>query len=489
MVYLTIKGKNIVKYNEILKEEDGCVYFEPRVKRYRGETITSSGFVEFTDEDMEKIERAYATMRDNSYYIKIEEFEIFRWDKRDRLTLELMEQLNVRQYMIRYTYGSRYIGTYNIKSIVKFEFKPIVFKGEEIGQMCGMQQLCNPEKISLVKTRLDGKTSFFTQISFENYKIYKLKDCFIEDGKFLSDNGVYDAEYAYLYIDNPRTYYTRTDLDIDIKAWDLCSASGIVIPDKIIKTIEHLDDRIYELLSITENIKKYNYVTMHGNKDIEYIPDNRLDRFNGDYYNEELRKKYAQRTSVMKYLRAITKLPDATITKISERMDYDIDDFGTISIISGKDITKAYLNGDTSGTIGKSCMRGEQNSHRFKIYEENAQMVAIIKDNTTYARALLWDIVDIETGEKKKFMDRIYSSDTRDVGKMCAYAKSQGWLHLEKQAYGQTVCVCPDGKVISLEKFYVQIKDMDYGTTPWVDTWYKKLGNRLYNEIKIKNLR
>ena len=143
MIYLTIKGKNIVKYSEILKEEDGCVYFEPRVKRYRGETITSGGFVEFTDEDVEKIARAYAAMRDNSYYIRIEEFEIFRWDKRDRLTLELMEQLNIE---LRHTYGSRYIGTYNIKSIVKFEFKPIVFKGEEIGQMCGMRQLCNLEK-------------------------------------------------------------------------------------------------------------------------------------------------------------------------------------------------------------------------------------------------------------------------------------------------------------------------------------------------------
>lgn len=98
-------------------------------------------------------------------------------------------------------------------------------------------------------------------------------------------------------------------------------------------------------------------------------------------------------------------------------------DLGTFEIVSGEDIqywydARKYADDEDTGTLGSSCMR--HNTEYMELYAINPEvckMVILVKDDSLYGRALLWE---------DKWMDRIYGSDST-ITAFKNYAKKNGY--------------------------------------------------------------
>lgn len=98
------------------------------------------------------------------------------------------------------------------------------------------------------------------------------------------------------------------------------------------------------------------------------------------------------------------------------------------SIVSGEDITKwycytNYFNED--GSLGNSCMRYDECSEYFEIYENHAKMLITTKDNLLTGRAIIWEI------NGKTYLDRIYTVWEYLENQFIEYARQHGWCYRE----------------------------------------------------------
>lgn len=102
--------------------------------------------------------------------------------------------------------------------------------------------------------------------------------------------------------------------------------------------------------------------------------------------------------------------------------------YSKISLVSGEDIRKFYLEENyhfVKGSLGRSCMRGEEQQDFLDIYVDNSeicQMLVMKEGEKIIMRALLWTL---ESG--KKYLDRIYATNESDAIIFMNYAKEQGW--------------------------------------------------------------
>ena len=180
---------------------------------------------------------------------------------------------------------------------------------------------------------------------------------------------------------------------------------------------------------------EYNYmdITPDG-KFIEYISNDRLARFeNGDFWDTELRQKFATKKKIRGVLKALFGCSD-------DEMDSVITIFGKsdleVEILEGKDILKAFDEDENSknGTISQSCMIGKPEEY-FEIYEENAKC-AIVRDDdgVIVLRALIWELKSKSKKRKIRLLDRIYSSDDSLVPLLQNWAIKNGMHTLPKQS-------------------------------------------------------
>lgn len=168
---------------------------------------------------------------------------------------------------------------------------------------------------------------------------------------------------------------------------------------------------------------------------------------------------------------------------------FSLQDFYDFEIVTGYDITKYYSQAyyaDGGGSLNNSCMRYfKDTSNVFNLYEDNAKML-IMKDKKSdmiYGRALIWTITNKNSGEKIKFMDRIYVQKEIYELLFTEYAKSNGLGYLDRQQRGMS-CFVYNNKVIKLVDYHVELSKnlSEYSLFPYCDTWYsvpKLFGNIL----------
>lgn len=158
---------------------------------------------------------------------------------------------------------------------------------------------------------------------------------------------------------------------------------------------------------------------------------------------------------------------------------FSLQDFYDFKIVTGDDITKYYSQEyyvDGGGSLNNSCMRYfKDTSNVFNLYKDNAKML-IMKDKKSdiiYGRALIWTITNKNSGEKIKFMDRIYVQKEIYELLFIEYAKSNGFGYLDKQQRGMS-CFVYNNKVIKLVDYHVELSKniSEYSLFPYCDTWY-----------------
>lgn len=141
---------------------------------------------------------------------------------------------------------------------------------------------------------------------------------------------------------------------------------------------------------------------------------------------------------------------------------------GNFKIVKGSDITK-YYHEDTyykiSGTLGNSCMRYDECSNYFEIYEDHAKMLVCFKNELVMGRALVWEVNGIT------YMDRVYTCEDYIEEQFFAYAKENGWyvrdcnglLHSGETQYWRSPEGLEFGKnlCIKLSKHYTNLPYVD----------------------------
>lgn len=496
MKYIIFKSGKFEMYDNITKSDGVYDYFAPRLKRDRTIPIWQGGYLKVEDRKFEKFVENIKKLRDKKVRLDMVVGNGISW-KSEKFGDLLIEKAGVTNDVIdngvwtnNYDYRAQ---PQTIEGVANAEIKDIEMHGINVGFNVFGRTYTNTSMIqSEYSKRIKDKPECKSLKMLKVYKPYSelfVGDFIISKGKFidkfdnlfcLEDHNItgYYSNYtsARLY-ENTEAIYSNMFYE----------DSTFVIPLKIIKEIISVSGGT-RLVGLTNKYKEFNHMRMVDNKTIEYIPESRLSRFNGNFNDPDLRAKFCQKTSVMKMIKACFMLKDSQIETISANLDIDDNDFSDIQIISGEKITWAYSHGADTGTIGSSCMRHESCSGRFKLYEKNAKMVSIIKGNVVMARALLWEIINKKSGEKINMMDRIYVSNDRLIGKLKNYAKQNGWAYLERQCAGNEFAIFGD-KSIRLTDYYIQLDGEDYSPYPYVDTWYIKCGNRAYVKSPIVSMR
>ena len=148
-------------------------------------------------------------------------------------------------------------------------------------------------------------------------------------------------------------------------------------------------------------------------------------------------------------------------------------------IIKGSDIKKYYhtdsYNRDGYGSLANSCMKHDHCKNFFSIYTENpetCQMLIMLDNNATLiGRALLWNAINVETGDEVKVMDRIYCmDDNKNIHYFKEWADENGYVYRKNQKWADCLRFQSHDKDLIL-KLSVQINKKAYGSFPYVDTF------------------
>ena len=149
-------------------------------------------------------------------------------------------------------------------------------------------------------------------------------------------------------------------------------------------------------------------------------------------------------------------------------------------IVEGEQITYWY-NSDhyyqCNGTLGNSCMKYDECTSYFKIYEDNAKMLIATKNGMLTGRAIVWEVDGVT------LMDRVYTCFDYLENCFFEYAKEHKWwirannslLNNGENQYWYT----PDDDYSQTtdREFRIKLKDR-YSCFPYVDSF------RYYNEAK-----
>lgn len=219
---------------------------------------------------------------------------------------------------------------------------------------------------------------------------------------------------------------------------------------------------------------------------IQSIQKDRLERFNNDFWNKELREKYAVETKINKWMMANTTIAEQDLCSIMKFVDgIEL----PVEILSGTKLYDGYVKSKCvmKSTISSSCMMGKNKSF-FKIYKDNAEMVVLRdEEGLISCRAILWTAKS-PTGKKVKVLDRVYYTEDQQLDLMNNWADKHNIYHLEHNSYNNENIVLKDKKV-NLAGYYVELKEDKYTKYPYLDTFYKMIGKRLYRFFSTRELK
>lgn len=454
MVYITIVGKEMRKYNEIVSEDDTYIQITKRIRRTKEVCLENNGVVVMSDEEFDDIISKLKKLQRLGFIVRP---HLDTYNASSRIKLQrLLSDCGVPEDLFEYGRNKTTIcAITDIRDIatawdgddsrpyIKFNNRSTIYAiPSKARELWGSIDPINLSSCDLIAPNEDLYlcNNYFLYDSYGNITTY--------DREIRLVIGHYEGEVRFTKI------------------------GSFSIPDKILNAIKSVIGA--NSLVISDDYKEFNYIKMDGLKNISYIPKDKLERALSDSNMDRFRCT----TSALKFIKKVFCLPDSKLNRISDILDFDDDNFDNIEIVSGSDIAYCYLNGAQDGTIGRSCMRSVS-SKKFDIYKDNAKLVVIRKNGITKARALLWEATDSD-GNVVNIMDRIYTADHRDVGKFCNYAKKNGWIRLNNQSAGERFGVDKDGKTVDLRKYVVHIKDIEYDSYPWVDTFCCRKGNILF---------
>lgn len=158
------------------------------------------------------------------------------------------------------------------------------------------------------------------------------------------------------------------------------------------------------------------------------------------------------------------------VTEFKTAMRIKRDSFKNFSEVKGDEIIHWYnrKNNTDGGSLGSSCMKYNRCKYYFEIYTENPDQVSLIimksdDPEKISGRALLW--TDIEG---RKFMDRIYISDSSHEELFIEYAISKGYYYKQEQSFDNaTVMYNRQELDIIIE---VKLDEHEFDHYPYIDT-------------------
>jgi len=259
------------------------------------------------------------------------------------------------------------------------------------------------------------------------------------------------------------------DFILESKTAKLLLEGNLMASDKFVKKLSDIKDNpiansLYQAFSDRRHIDKdlsQNWVDVSDKDDVvTFMADRGAARLNDDP-DVVFSTKGRNEIKVGRFARAI-------LTELGQKVtDKDIEIFVNtykaskedvskrFEMVSGPIIKKYYLGTNYAsgrGTLGDSCMKGEDCQDYFKIYTKNPEVCQLLvylnEEGKVIGRALVWKLSSKElysvgtqmlsTGSKKQdqvecpaeyFMDRVYTNNDSDVIKFVNYAKEKGWLY------------------------------------------------------------
>lgn len=199
---------------------------------------------------------------------------------------------------------------------------------------------------------------------------------------------------------------------------------GDLISKRLMDKLVSCGINVDELLSVegmTDNDRYYLDIATDG-VTVSYITEARFNNFETsegvyDFWNEELRRKYAYKTKPGRVFQCIhgSELSYETQKKL-KLMFFDQSNY-EVMIVEGNDIAKYYNEdyyAENKGDLGNSCMRHCPSSF-FEFYKAECKLVILMHkpSEKIVARAVLYPEVHsyFECNDTIKALGRIYASD------------------------------------------------------------------------------
>lgn len=257
----------------------------------------------------------------------------------------------------------------------------------------------------------------------------------------------------------------------------------MILSFKLTKKFNELDKDLFKKITdIKVEGKEYFDIAMSDDTKISFVPEDRFIRFgNEDYWNADLRKKFAQMTTITKLLSPYLSYDECTIL---QNLMSDIKDEYELVEVVGEDIRKYYHENtyeERTGSLIQSCMRYSACQDYFDLYVKNPNKIRMLisrnkQTGLINGRALIWVCEEDVT-----LLDRIYGTD-QIVSRFKQYAKIKGYYSKYSQATVRNNVDdnddddnhlepyhAPNGKTVN-KSLYAELDNWKFHTYPYLDT-------------------
>lgn len=243
----------------------------------------------------------------------------------------------------------------------------------------------------------------------------------------------------------------------------------------------NISKRLLDLEKDKDKLFDFSYIDITKDGDsISYLQANRVERFKSE--NKPESEYWTSKSRVTQKIGRFIKLVAPTFSDKSielfgnkfKTIVKEEDELVNFELVEGDDIVYwyNYKNYESeNGTLGGSCMSGDECGGYFNIYKDNPKQCKLLILKTSdgekiKGRALVWKL---SKPEDKIFMDRVYTNKESDEMLFTNYAKRQGWLYKDEQKYGVTNIVEP-GKGSKSMNLEVKLDNVEHEDFPYVDT-------------------
>ena len=265
----------------------------------------------------------------------------------------------------------------------------------------------------------------------------------------------------------------------------------------------HFDNKLNDFINDTRNLCRISEIIQHGKgyllkqedgnfikfesiDTISFIPKSKLvlalDGFNNTKYRTTIKIGRFISKFMIKEARINFNISDRDIEIfVNLYKSYFDTDTTKYKIVSGDEILKWYLYenyhlplGFQHGSLWNSCMRYREKNSYMNIYAVNPEkvkmLVHISEDGKLRTRALLWEEVYDQHGNKFKVMDRIYSVYDYEVLSFKKWATDNNYIYKKEQSSKrERLFVTPDGTTDL--KLKVKLDKWKIDCYPYIDTF------------------
>ncbi len=265
-------------------------------------------------------------------------------------------------------------------------------------------------------------------------------------------------------------------------------AKEILTADRLVEWIRYYatntDDIITTVVSekidsMITNVARA--ITIKPTFEATYTPEGKELIYTSDYNWSTKNRQSGKPTKLFKKLLK-KEFKEQPYENFNNRLRSVVENFGVFKVVSGSDITY-YYNENTyyeyEGTLGNSCMRYPECNTYFKVYEDHAKMLVLLKNDKVCGRAILWE------WDGKTFMDRVYVCKDYLVDTFINYAKDQKWhirQHQRLMEDDEILWYSPEDNYECCDFFDIKIDlgGKTYNKMPYIDSICYYDGNYLY---------